>query len=329
MARDFSALLRPGTLLRYGVSLGVLGWLAWQVDWRELRALERVDWPLALAALGLAGVAYPLQAWRWQRLLTVLGIVLPARLIHATFWVGNFYNSFLPGGIAGDGVRIYQIARAAPQHGLAIAASVVADRLLGFFSLLALAVLALGAHLLTHGGARELQLLLAASAGALALVAAIMFVLGRAEWWEAIAARALGAERAGALRAAASSLAARPAALLFATGVSIVVWLLDFAALALLARACGLAIGPLEFSVAAAAAYVAAMLPLSIGGHGVREGALVAVLGWIASGSDPERVWLLALAFWSVTIAWSVAGVLGLAGLPAGKFESASVRGAS
>lgn len=313
------ALLRPGTLLRYGVSLGVLGWIVAQVEWREFGGLRGLDWPLAAAAVVLAGLAYPLQAWRWQRLLAALHITLPARVVHGVFWVGNLYNSFLPGGVAGDGVRVCRLWPAVPGRRAGLVASIVADRLLGFGALLALAVLALGAHLLARGGGRELHLLLAASAGALVLLAGLGLALVRAGWWEQPAAKLLGAERSAALRAAATALGAARGTLLLATAASVAVWLLDFLSLWLLARAAGVDAGPLEMSVAAAAAYVAAMLPLSIGGHGIREGALVLVLSWLGTGSADGALGL-AIAFWAVTTFWSLAGILGhLVPVPAAK----------
>lgn len=312
MASKSPAPLRPVTLLRYGVSLGVLGWIAAQVEWSHFGGLRQLDWPLAAAAALLAGLAYPLQAWRWQRLLAALQIALPARVVHAVFWVGNLYNSFLPGGVAGDGVRVYRLWPAVPARRTALVASVVADRLLGFGALLALAVLALGAHLFARGGGRELHLLFATSAGALILLAAGGLALTRSSWWERPATRLLGAERGAALHDAAVALGSARGTLLAATAASVAVWLLDFLSLWLLARAAGVDIGPLEMSVAAAAAYIAATLPVSIGGHGVREGALVLVLGWLGAGAGaPDNVLLLALAFWAVTTAWSLAGAFG------------------
>lgn len=299
--------------LRAAVSLGVLAWVAAQIDWRNLGQLDGLHAPLALAAALLAGLAYPLQAIRWQRLLAAQGVPLAAPRVHALFWIGNFYNSFLPGGVAGDGVRLFATWREFPQHTAAAAASIVADRLLGFGALLVLAILALIGQLATAGSHGELEAILLASAGSLVLLAGGVLVITHTRLWDAPAARWLGAERAASLRAAADALAQNHSALLTATGLSVAVWLIDFAALWLLARSVGLSADPLAMSVAAAVAYVAATLPISVGGHGVREAALVLVLGWIGLGAaEPERVKLLALAFWAVTTFWSLAGAAAL-----------------
>jgi glycosyltransferase 2 family protein len=297
--------------LRYGVSLALLGWVAAQVPWSELPGLAALDLRFAAAAVLTAGLAYPLQAWRWQRLLAAQGVpVRPAR-VHVLFWIGNFYNSFLPGGVAGDGVRLAALWRDHPGHAAGAVARVAADRLIGLAALLALAVLALGAQLATGGGAGELELLLYASATALVVVAGVALAAAHGTGWERPLGRWLGADRTAALRQAVATLAADHGTLLAATGLSVAVWMLDFAALWLLAQAVGLTAGVLPLVVAAAAAYVAASLPVSIGGHGVREGTLVVVLGWLGVGAAAP-VLLLTFAFWCLNAGWSAAGALAL-----------------
>lgn len=301
---------RPATWLRYGVSLGILAWVAAQLGSAGLAGLAALDWHLAVPALALAGLAYPLQAWRWQRLLRAQEITLPAARIHALFWIGNFYNSFLPGGIAGDAVRLLATWREQPGRRAAAAASLVADRLLGLGALLVLAILALAGQL--AGGAHaQLETLLYTAAAALAVLAAGTIIVVQTRAWQGLAVRLLGTERADALRRTADALRHDPPALLAASALSVAVWILDFAALWLLARACGLPAGPLPLGVAAAGAYLAAALPISIGGHGVREGALVVLLGWLGLGAgQPATVATLALSFWLVNTVWSAAGGL-------------------
>lgn len=315
-----------GTVLRYALSLALLGWLATRIEWARIGGLRGLDWPLALAALLLAGVAYPLQAWRWQILLRAQGLVLSGGWVHRVFWIGQFFNSFLPGGVAGDAVRFGHLWRIHPERKAAAAASLLADRLLGLGALLALAAMALGLHLAIAPGGAELQALLAASLAAIALLLLVGWSTTRTRWWEPLSARLLGAPRAASLHEAAAALGARHTALAAATGLSVGVWLVDFISLWLLARSVGLEAGLLGMTVAAAAAYVAAALPISIGGHGVREGALVAMLAalGIATATD-GRVASLALAFWAVSVGWSLVG--GIVWLFSGKSGTPPARG--
>lgn len=308
---------RARTILRYAFSLGVLVWIGWQVPWDEFGGLRGLDWSLAVPAVFLAGLAYPLQAWRWQKLLATQAIRPPTGWVHAVFWVGNFYNSFLPGGIAGDGVRLHCTWRVAPDRKAGAAASIIADRLLGFAALLVLAVTALGLQLGLNGGQAELQSVFVLSAVALSGLLLLSVFLAQPRWWTPWAGRWLGAERTAALGLAFGSIGAHRRTLLAVITLSVAVWLLDFVALWLLAGSIGLAVGPLEITVAAAAAYVAATLPISIGGHGVREGTLVVVLGWLGVGAaQPGLVLLLAAALWAVTTGWSLLGGLAMFSLP-------------
>ncbi len=294
-----------GTALRYALSLALLGVIAWRADWTGLAGLRSLDWRLALPAALLAGLAYPLQAWRWQILLRAQGLVFPAGAVHRIFWIGQFYNSFLPGGIAGDAVRFAWLWHEQPDAKAAAAAGLAADRLLGLGALCALAAIALGLHLARAGGGPELTALLGTSVATFLLLLAAGWSAARTRWWEPFTARLLGAERAAALHDAATALGGHRAALAAATFLSVAVWLVDFLSLWLLARAAGLAAGLMVVTVAASIAYLAAALPVSIGGHGVREGALVATLGLLGVRGDTAQ---LALTFWTVSVGWSLVG---------------------
>lgn len=306
--------------LRYALSLALLAWVATRVDWADLPQLRDLEWSVALPAVLLAGLAYPLQAWRWHVLLRAQGLDLPARWVHRVFWIAQFYNSFLPGGVAGDAVRLAQLWHAHPERKAAAAASLVADRLLGLGALFALAALALGLHAGRGDSPAGLEALLAGSVAAFALLLGAGWSATRTRWWQSLTSRLLGPDRATSLHDAAVALGREHGALALASGLSVAVWLLDFAAVWLLAQSVGLPASPLTMTAAAAAAYVAAALPISIGGHGVREGALVATLGLLGVTQGPKH--LLALAFWTVSVGWSlVGGIVQLLPSPASRAE--------
>jgi uncharacterized membrane protein YbhN (UPF0104 family) len=300
-----------GTFLRYACSLALLAWVAWRVDWMRFDGLRGIDATLAVPAVLIAGMAYPLQAWRWRVLLRALSIAPPARWVHGVFWIGLFYSSLLPGGVASEAIRLMYLWRLEPSRKPAGAASLLADRVLGLAALLALATVALGLHLASTDVADGIQPILLASAAGCALLLTVCWSTVRTRCWEPLTRRLLGAERATLLHDAALALGSHRGAMLGAALLSLAVWLLDFAALWMLARAVGLSIGILDITVAATAAYVAASLPISIGGHGVREASLVGMLVLLGiTTADNGPVALLAVAFWSVTVGWSLVGGL-------------------
>jgi hypothetical protein len=60
-------------------------------------------------------------------------------------------------------------------------------------------------------------------------------------------------------------------------------------------------------------AYAATVLPISVGGHGIREGAFLATLaalGLLASPAARDLAPLLALLVWVTTVFWSLIGGL-------------------
>jgi hypothetical protein len=99
---------------------------------------------------------------------------------------------------------------------------------------------------------------------------------------------------------------------LLTTALSAGVWILDFASGWVLARALGLSLGPVEVGSALAVAYTSALLPISLGGHGVREGALVLTLLWIApdAGLAANDLSAFALLFLATSLACSAIGGL-------------------
>ena len=101
MRRLTTLLATPaGRAARYLVSLSLLWLLASRIDFVQLAGLRgQFSVPLTVAALLLAGITYPLHAWRWWLLLRAQGIPLSLHWTHVVTWIGQFYNAFLLGGI--------------------------------------------------------------------------------------------------------------------------------------------------------------------------------------------------------------------------------------
>lgn len=308
---------RPGRILRALFSLGLLAWFVLAIDWSALgSASGRFAWGPTLAATALAGLAYPLLAWRWWILLRAQEVPLDGAWAHRLTWAGVFYSAFLPGGIGGDAVRAWAVCRDAPNHRAGGLAATAIDRGMGLVMLVATAAIALGAR--TEAWTRDAQLRgLFLAAATLSLVAAAGAALllalppGR---WPSFLRRALGDSRWTVVEDLLTRIRATPGAHLAALGLSVVIWLLDFVAIWWLAAAVELPLPFLETCIAGCVAYAATVLPVSLGGHGVREGALLATLGLFglvpAHGPQHERALLLAILVWAVTMVWSLAGGL-------------------
>ncbi len=138
-----AAIMRTARLL---VSLGLMALVFYKLDLSEFVGLMRGARLLYItAAVALIIGDLVLGAYRWQRLLRALGISIPLSTLTASYFVGLFFNNFLPTSMGGDVVRIYDVARYSRQPS-ASAASVVAERALSALAqgLIALVGLALG-----------------------------------------------------------------------------------------------------------------------------------------------------------------------------------------
>jgi len=130
-------------LARLVISAALFWWIVAQAGLADLlEAARRADpGPYALALL-IAVVGIPIRAYRWQVLLDAVGARLPFWRTNHLYFVGAFFNAFLPTGFGGDVVRVLEIGEGAssPQA----AGTVLVDRLTGFIALFMLALAALG-----------------------------------------------------------------------------------------------------------------------------------------------------------------------------------------
>jgi uncharacterized membrane protein YbhN (UPF0104 family) len=131
-------------VLKVVVSTGLIIYLlVFQVDLGQLwQVVCQARWAYLIAAMVLMIVGTALRAVRWQALLEALDISVPLwRLVHLYF-VGAFFNIFLPSGMGGDAVKMTELARSTGRVPEAIGTTLV-DRATGLWVLCVLALLAL------------------------------------------------------------------------------------------------------------------------------------------------------------------------------------------
>ncbi|MCK0744170.1 lysylphosphatidylglycerol synthase transmembrane domain-containing protein [Chromohalobacter nigrandesensis] len=134
--------MRPAkaTLVRLGVSLALIGVLAWQLDTRTLRdafATPAPGWLLLAWALSVPQVV--LSAWRWRLTARRMGLKLPLRRAVAEYYMATFLNQVLPGGVIGDASRAWRHARSSSDRPRAWRA-VIIERLSGQLMLAVIAI---------------------------------------------------------------------------------------------------------------------------------------------------------------------------------------------
>jgi hypothetical protein len=226
-----------------------------------------------------------LSAVRWQRVLKAMD--LPSKLgplLH-TYLASQFLSNFLPSTIGGDALRVTRLsansdeARAAGEpEAPAAFASVVLDRLSGWLilPLLCLAGLLINPTLLHLG--RSSRVALAISFVTLIALGVVVVLAASPKLGGRLATRDNWLRFFGAIHLGLGRIWRRPRAAFEVIAASVIYQLAIVVAGFLAARAIGIHIGPTALLAFVPAVAIVQVLPISVGGLGVREGAFVLFL---------------------------------------------------
>jgi hypothetical protein len=240
-------------------------------EWRASIA----GWLVGAVAFSILGLL--LSAVRWQRVLVAME--LPARMgtLLNTYLASQFVSNFLPSTIGGDALRVTRLS-AANGESPASFASVVLDRMSGWLilPLLCLAGLAINPTLVHLGRASRLALLI--SLITLAGLAAVLAVAAHPRLGGRLAGHASWLRFVGAVHLGLDRLRRRPGAAVGVIAAGIVYQLAMIGAVLLASRALNLDIGPTAMLAFVPVVAIVQVLPLTVGGLGVREGAFVLFL---------------------------------------------------
>ena len=300
------------TAVRVGISAGLLAiLLVYSRD--ELSALDLDSKSAAAAWLSAAavvtGIAFVTAAVRWWQVASTLDVKVSGRSMLSTYLAAQFIGNFLPTTIGGDVLRVNRLGRMCGSQATAFA-TVIIERLTGWIvlPLLTLTALASRPSLLRNSGGQI--------AGALAL--GTLVVLGLIVW---VAEHPKGLGRLGGGGRIRDGLSAVHMGLSVfrrhqgSVGRLLLVGLayqfLLVVATAMAGAAIGVNPGLRAWMAFAPMVLIVQVLPVAIGGLGVREGALVLFLD--AHGvSDGEAV-LLGLLLYALTLLVSLTGAPALA----------------
>lgn len=298
--------LRRGllTALRLLLSVALVSWLLWAnrdsfARMQELRVVRLVPAALVFALSTLLG------GWQWTLIMrrAELG-VRPARL-QAMYWVGLFFNNFLPGNVGGDLVKVSDVAVHTGKVARAVAGTLL-DRMLGLSALVCVAFLAaaiLGDQ--TPAGLPWWALITLVSGVCLASMALLSGRLGRG--LVSVAARVRRGSSSGRLASLLGELRTWRADKGFVARVTLLALLVQGLRVlthVLVAGAMEIELDPtriLQLYVLVPVLGVAVVLPISFNGLGVREFVATRLMPEIGIGAE------LALAMQLVTYLVQVA----------------------
>lgn len=128
------------TILQFAVTIGVLFWVFHDPAKRAQMAvaLRAADYRWVAAAIVAYGIVEVAAALRWHVLLKVQDIHLSMSRTFGLFFIGMFYNQFLPGGTGGDIMKTYLLLKETPGKGPGALLAVLFDRIIGLVALIAI-----------------------------------------------------------------------------------------------------------------------------------------------------------------------------------------------
>jgi uncharacterized membrane protein YbhN (UPF0104 family) len=299
-------------------------YLSRQIDLRQMfSAVALLDFRWAALAILIVALQIPLVGLRWHKIIVALAAGearITRAVIIAITAIAMFFAQVLP-SVAGDGVRAWLLGRLGCDWRHAVV-SVVIDRGIGAGLLLVLAIpiLLLPAGIIALGKNRDIVLVV--YCGLLFVgVAALMFSPRLSQWrysrW-----------LAGLISDARHVLIGPKGPLIVSIGCLIHV--LTIAIIWSLARAQGLMLPLPDVAVLFTVMLGAALVPISVGGWGPRELAVVSLLA--QSGLAPEQALLFSVSFGFALAAGSLPGGLVwlfYSGAPLSRLPSAADDGVS
>lgn len=264
-----------------------------------LDILSKADVPLVLVWYSLVPVAIGLSAWRWEILAPGLSYMTAMKYT----WIGVFFGHVLPGSIAGDVAKGVSLALKDSNARSGLAASIVAEKVIGLVALLLFFDIACVVVYVLYGEAapqmRHLALLaLGLSIVGAAAIATVAFLAMRNEFFTPRGHSGMVARIAEGIGSAMRYYSNKPSLLGKAFAISMAIHVVNIVATYLSFRALRVEGGWLFASVVYPIVSVMLLIPISISGIGVRDATLAVLFGLfgLAAASGVALSWLALLA---------------------------------
>jgi len=277
-----------------------------RVAWQSITAVPVLIIFLAVCIM-LAG--FVAGSFRWWLLLRHTASTIQYRKILPSYYLGIFFNNILPTTMGGDVIRTLHLSLRgiSPK---ALIGSAIIDRVIGLFTILALGFVCIG--LSSEIVVRKSDRLVLVGVGA--LVAAGIWVLFNARFLGLIQRLAAAYQHTRIRKflletiQLCHSYKSAHAQLLAAAGLTVLMQSAVIFSYYMLGKAVGITLPLFTYFGIIPLVFLAGAIPISLGGIGVREGALVGLL--VAIGVNTHLAVALSFLFLFVLLVASLPGSL-------------------
>lgn len=274
---------------------------------QALQTLQHSDIPLLILALLLNILVTFFLTFRWQILLKSQGLKVGFSRLTATYFTGLFFNNFLLSSIGGDLVRAYYVWKDTGKRATAVA-SVFVERLIGSFSLFAIA-LASAALVGTQKGSREFLLAVGLVTAGFLFAVWLLFNRGFVSFLD----RFLGSPPLFGLRMKGKkfydslhSYRDKKRAILEVFAISVLLQIFLVLMCFAVGNALGLKLTLVVYFLYVPVIGVISVLPIAIGAWGLQEWTFVGL--FTRAGITKEEALLLSIIYHLVAVATSLIG---------------------
>lgn len=311
--------------LRAVLGLSIAGYLIWQVDWTQISSILRgvvPGWLVVALAIQLTGKF--LWAFRWQALLRMNGVRIRIAPLVKSIFVGQFFNNFLPTIAGGDLFRAYWAKTESNGYAQSVLI-VLIERFLGVVTLFQVAifplldiVLDLGVSISGWGLTLGLVSTILVSSVLLYRMSTIRLIGQSLDWFVTRFPRSILQRLSKAIHRFAEAGEERWTAIIFSIGVQVIGVGFTFS----LGQALAIDLNFWQYLAIVPLVSLAAMIPITINGLGLREGAwltFAAALGINMTSTEAVALGLLSSAFiFGVSLLGGLFYILGKKEYPSG-----------
>jgi uncharacterized protein (TIRG00374 family) len=319
------------TLFQLSVTIGVLYWVYHDPNRRAqmAEAIRNADYRW----VGMGVLAYVVveiaAAFRWHVLLKVQKIRLSLPRLSGLFFIGMFYNQFLPGGTGGDIIKSYYLLKETPDKKAGALLAVVFDRFIGLVALVAITATLIGLRydfLSQKPETRSLLWLLLIILGASISFLLSTFVISGFKLFHSLPAHFPGRDKLIEISAAYHLYARHWRATLVAFVASLVAHLATFTTFLFAAYALGAPVPLVDFFAVMPVERTISALPISFAGIGLREKVLQIMLNGLCGVPEAKAILIGSLSFLIILVCCLPGALVYLFYRPSGVVERVRLR---
>jgi hypothetical protein len=319
------------SVFQVSVTIAVLYWVYHDPSRRAqmVEAIRNAQYRWVVIAILAYIVVEGAAAFRWHVLLKVQKIHLTLPRLLGLFFIGMFYNQFLPGGTGGDIMKSYYLLKETPDKKAGALLAVVFDRFIGLVALVAITATLISLRydfLSQKPETRNLLWILLGLLGFSVVFLISTFVISGFNLLHSLPAKFPGRDKLIEISAAYHLYAHHWRATLVAFMASIVAHLATFTTFLFAAYALGAFVPVVDFFAVMPVERTISALPISFAGIGLREKILQIMLSGLCGVPEATAILIGSLSFLIILVCCLPGAVVYLLYKPSGAVERVKMR---